>query len=264
VMVFVIATTLLPEPGRAALGVALLAGAVVLAGAFVTIDRRSAIPLLPRTLLRARPLRQGALGALLNTFTTSSAVTLTTLYLQHTLGRSALSAAAMLLPFSLAVIGGAALSARAQRQPQHVIAAGLIAIAVSDATLIAAAPSAWALPMTVAAGGAGIGLSSVAATGLGTSVAIGDRGTASGIINTAAQLGTAFGVAVLLLVTAVSTGVPEQGTTVPSIGWGLGALISFGGAATFMIWARSDVEQGGAGTKCPGETGVGPGMVTAT
>jgi MFS family permease len=42
VMAFVVATTLLPQPGRAALGGALLAAAVVLAGVFITVDRRSA------------------------------------------------------------------------------------------------------------------------------------------------------------------------------------------------------------------------------
>src|SRR5580704_1187516 len=59
VMAFVVATTLLPQPGRAALGSALLAVAVVLAGVFIIVDRRSAAPLLPRAVLGMRPLRQG-------------------------------------------------------------------------------------------------------------------------------------------------------------------------------------------------------------
>ena len=63
VMAFVVATTLLPQPGRAALGGALLAVAVVLAGVFIIVDRRSAAPLLPRAVLgnvrcgRVRPAR---------------------------------------------------------------------------------------------------------------------------------------------------------------------------------------------------------------
>src|SRR6185437_435578 len=76
VMAFVVATTVLPQPGRAALGATLLAAGALLAGAFIVIDRRSAAPLLPRAVLGERPLRQGAAGALLNTLTTSSAVTL--------------------------------------------------------------------------------------------------------------------------------------------------------------------------------------------
>jgi hypothetical protein len=66
VMAFVVAATLLPQPGRAALGVGLLAVAVVLAGLFILVDRRSAAPLLPKAVLGERPLRQGAAGALLD------------------------------------------------------------------------------------------------------------------------------------------------------------------------------------------------------
>ena len=199
------------------------------------VDRRSAAPVLPRALLRERPLRQGAAGGLLNTLTTSSAITLATLYLQNTRGRSPLVAGLMLLPFSLAVIAGSAAAAAALARwlPQRVIAVGLTMIAASDAALIVAAPSAWALSVCVAAGGAGIGLSSVAATGLGISIAAPDRGTASGIINTAAQLGTALGIAALLLVAAVTTGVPAPGKPVPAVAWGLAAVIAVIGAVAF-------------------------------
>ncbi len=167
VMAFVVATTLLPEHGRPTLGGLLLGLTVVLAGLFILIDRHSAAPVLPRALLRERPLRQGAAGGLLNRLTTSSAITLATLYLQNTRGRSPLVAGLMLLPFSLAVIAGsaAATPALARWLPQRVIAAGLVMIAACDAALIVAAPSPWALPVCVAVGGAGIGLSSVAATG---------------------------------------------------------------------------------------------------
>ena len=49
--------------------------------------------------------------------------------------------------------------------------------------------------------GLGIGIASVAATTLGTSaVADAERGTASGLLNTAAQVGTAVGIAALVLV----------------------------------------------------------------
>jgi MFS family permease len=239
VMAFVVATTLLPERGRATPGAVLLAASVVLAGLFITVDRRSAAPLMPSVLLRERSLRQGALGGLLNTLTTSSAFTLATLYLQNTLRRTPLVAGLMLLPFSLAVIAGSALAAPALARwpPQRVVAAGLTVIAVCDTALIAAASSSWALPMCAAVGGAGIGLSSVAATSLGTSVAAAARGTASGIINTAAQLGTALGIATLLLAAAVTTGVPESHTPVPAVAWGLAAVISLTGAAIFSLWA---------------------------
>jgi hypothetical protein len=73
-------------PTRGAVGILLLVLALVLAGLFAALDRRSCAPLLPGFLLRQRLLRQGALGRLLNTLTTSSALTLVTLYLQDTRG----------------------------------------------------------------------------------------------------------------------------------------------------------------------------------
>lgn len=237
VMAFVVATTLLPEPGRAALGGALLAVAVVLAGVFIAVDRRSAAPLLPRAVLDERPLRLGAAGGLLNTLTTSSAITLATLYLQNTRGHSPLAAGLMLLPFSVAVIVGSALAAPALARwaPQRLVSTGLAVIAVCDVALIPAASRTWALPLCVAAGGAGIGLSSVAATRLGTSVPVAMRGTASGIINTAAQLGTAVGISALLLLAALTTGIPEPGSPVPAIAWGTAALIACTGAVIFGL-----------------------------
>jgi MFS family permease len=240
IMLFVVATAVLPERHGAGTGGVLLAASVAVAGAFAAIDRRAAAPLLPRPLLRRRPLRQGAIGSFLNTATTSSAVTVATLYLQDTRGRSAVSAGLMLLPFSLAVIAGSALAARilGRWTPQTVIAGGLALIAISDATMIVAAPVSWALPVCVALGGAGIGLSSVAATGLGTSVAPAARGTASGILNTAAQVGTAVGIAVLLLIATVTTGAPERGSGVPAPAWATAAAVALAGAAFYAVRGR--------------------------
>ena len=88
VMAFVVGTTLIAQPGHRLSGGLLLAGCIPLGGVFVVIDRRAAAPLLPPELLRSPRLRQGALGGLLNTATTSSVITLVTLYLQSTLRRS--------------------------------------------------------------------------------------------------------------------------------------------------------------------------------
>jgi MFS family permease len=226
-----------------------LVAAVVLALVFLDVDRRAAAPLLPRSVVCLPPLRAGASGSFLNTFTTSSSVTLATLYLQNTLGRSPLDAALLLLPFSLAVIGGSALAAPllSRWAPRRVVAAGLLAIAAFNCLLIVAAGSAWGLPLTVAAGGFGIGLSSVAATSLATTVPTEVRGTASGIVNTAAQLGTALGIAVPLLIAAITTGAPAKDTSAPTVAWVFGAAASLTGALTFMMSARrspADVDLG--------------------
>ena len=261
VMAFVVGATVIDLPGGRLAGALLLAACVVLAGGFVLADRRAVAPLLPRELIRSRPLRLGTLGALLNTATTSSVLTLVTLYLQNSLQRTPLQAAATLLPFSLAVIAGSTLAAAVQRrtgQPrtdrrrtgqrrtgqragpprlvaQRLVAAGLALIAVADAALIPLAALAWAVPVCAAGAGAGIGLSSVAATGLGTDVASRRRGAASGIINTAAQLGTAVGIAALILVAAATGETPALGTPPPRIAWAVAVLAAAAGAVRFAL-----------------------------
>jgi sugar phosphate permease len=142
----------------------------------------------------------------------------------------------MLVPFSLAVVPGAALAAPAMRwlRPQPTMAAGLAVIAVAEGAL-PVAPGGL-LSVTVAVAGAGLGLSSVAATTLGTTVPDAVRGTASGIINTAAQLGTAIGIAVVLLIAAATTGVPGPGTAPPAVAWAVAAATAAAGA---LVSARS-------------------------
>jgi MFS family permease len=242
VMAFVVGTTLIADAHGHLTGVLLLAGCLVLAGVFVAADRRAAAPLLPPALLRSAHLRQGALGALLNTATSSSVITLVTLYLQNTLHRTPLQAAATLLPFSLAVIGGSALAAGLQRRlgAARTVAAGLTAIAAADLALTGVADQVWAVPVCAAVAGAGIGLASVAATGLGTGVDAHWRGSASGVINTAAQLGTAVGIAVLLLIAAATSGTPGPGSPPPRVAWTVGAAVAVAGAIRFGAWGREE------------------------
>ncbi len=256
VMTFVVGTTLLTEAAHRDAGGLLLAACAAAAGAFVIIDRRAVAPLLPAPLLRSRPLRQGTAGSLLNTATTSSVLTLVTLYLQDTLRRSPLQAAAALLPFSLAVIAGSALAARLLRRlrPQYVVAAGLACIAVADLALIPAAAAGWTVPLCATVAGAGIGVSSVAATSLGTDVAARWRGAAAGIINTAAQLGTAIGISALLLIAAATTGVPASGSPAPVIAWAVAAAVAATGAALFARAGRpgqASAPQSGPGRPRP-------------
>jgi predicted MFS family arabinose efflux permease len=206
-----------------------------LAIGFLAIERRAAHPLLPAAALKQPTLRRGAVGAFLNTATTSSAMTLATLYLQHARHRSPLAAAAALVPFSLAVVVGSTVAAPALRRlpAQRVVAVGLAVIALAVGTLAGTAASAAALPACVAGAGFGLGLSAVASTTLGTDVAVALRSTASGIINTTAQLGTAIGTAVLLLVAAASTGTTGHGVTGPVVGWASAAVIALAGALNF-------------------------------
>ena len=120
------------------------------------------------------------------------------------------------------------------------VAEGLAVIALANGALIWSPASIWAVPLCAAAAGVGIGLSSVAATGLGTDVGPRWRGGASGVVNTAAQLGTAVGVAILLLIAAATSGVPAAGTGPPRVALALAAVVAAAGAARFAMRGRSD------------------------
>jgi MFS family permease len=244
VMAAVVGTTEATDPSHRWTGFTLLAVAVVLASMLWRFDPRSSSPLLPSQLLRQPCLRRGAAGSWLNTATTSSVATLVTLYVQNTLGRSPLAAAATLLPFSLAVIVGAVLAAPVLRniRRERVVSTGLLIIAAAIACLIAVAANSFAIAACMAGVGVGIGLSSVAATSLGTDVAERYRAAASGLINAAGQIGTAIGVAVVLLIAAATTGTPARGTPAPTIAWGIAAILAAGGAAAFVTLGGPDTE----------------------
>jgi len=158
--------------------------------------------------------------------------------------------------FSLAVIGGASLSAALLRRyrPQLVVALGLTGIAAADLALIPSAGAPLAVAACAAVAGAGIGVSSVATTGLGTDVETYWRGSASGIINTASQLGTAIGIAVLLLIAAATTGTPAPGIPAPAIAWAVAAAVAAAGAvffATASQCSRSPMTSGSVGGRRP-------------
>ncbi len=91
------------------------------------------------------------------------------------------------------------------------------------------------LPIAIA--GLGLGVSSVAANALGTDVGEPLQGAAAGALNTAAQLGTALGVAALLLLSAVSTraSLPLRG---PALGWAAAALLALTGAMAIGVSGR--------------------------
>ena len=89
----------------------------------------------------------------------------------------------------------------------------------------------------IAVAGVGLGVSSVAANAMGTDVADSLQAAAAGALNTAAQLGTALGVATLLLLSGATehAGIAPRG---PALGWAGAALLALTGAA--VIGARPE------------------------
>lgn len=239
----VLGASLLELPrGRVAGALLLLSGG--LSAALLTrVERRAADPLLPSAAVRHPALRTGAAASFANTATTSSAVTLATLYLQRSGGRSPTATGLSLLPFSLSVIAGAAVAGRLPRRtsPRAAAGLGLSVIAAGDAALLASAAGGWVLPVAVGIAGFGIGLSPVAATTLGTDVPVVLQGTAAGALNTAAQLGSALGVAAVLLIAASTDGAPLPLTGTP-LGW-LAASLAAAGVGGALLRRRRLIER---------------------
>ncbi len=226
----ILAGSLVERPADRLTGALLGAAGATLLALFVQAQRRARHPLLPSVALREPRLRIGAAAAFVNTATTSSAVTLATLYLQDVRHAGPAAAGLRLLPFSLCVVLGAGLAGRLLRRqdPSFGIGTGLGLIAAGDAALLLPAIDLW-LPVGAAVSGLGIGLSSVAANAIGTDVRGEHRGAAAGILNTAAQLGTALGVsaAVLIADTSRNADLPLRGAP---LSWALAAVAAAGAA----------------------------------
>jgi MFS family permease len=168
---------------------AALAGAAVLLAVFVRRERAASEPLVIRDRTVARAAGAGALL----TATTSGTGVLASLYLQGDAGLDPSAAGLALLPLSVCVVLGSIVGARLD-VGIVLVGAGCFALTLGGVAGVLA----WG-----ALAGYGLGAASVAATTLGTSaVAEADRGAVSGLLNTAAQVGTAVGVAALVQVGA--------------------------------------------------------------
>src|SRR4051812_1242959 len=211
--------------GGAGAGVALLA-------MFAWIESRAADPLLPAALLRADGLVGANVAAAAVTGSTSPAMLLCVLELQGARGLSPQHTGALFAPFNLAVISGSLLGPRVVRAvaPGRAMAGGLAGVGAAVLGVLVvtrghAAPV-WFLPMFVAMG-VSLGCASVASTAAGTAGVDGSReGVASALLNTAAQVGAAVGIGLLISVAAAA------GQTVAFAG---AAVVAIAGAAA-ALW----------------------------
>ncbi|GAA1516185.1 MFS transporter [Kribbella lupini] len=182
--------------------------AIALVPALVVRERSTASPLIPPGIWRRHGTAGGVIGSFGITATTSTFVVITTLWFQDARGLGPGAAGLMILPFSFAVVLGAALAARlVKRGARLVLVVGLILIGLG-ALGVVLEPE---IPVTVVAlvlSGFGNGIGAVAAYTLGTDVPAEEQASAAGLLNTAAQLGTAVMVALGVgIATAVGPGV---------------------------------------------------------
>lgn len=229
VMTLIVGASLVESPS----GMLLAAAGLAVGGLFVVHQRRATEPLVPRSAFASANLRTGTLVSFVNTATTTSTGVLATLLLQEEQGVSAVRAGLTLVPFSLAVVLGSALTKPlgARLHPHRLAATGLGGIAAGNLLLAVTGGSAVAAIVTgVSLAGTGLGIASVAATAIGTDVPQSLSGTASGVLNTGAQLGSAIGVAALLVL-ATAVGRPGAGT---AAAWGAAAAIALLAALTLV------------------------------
>ena len=211
VMGIVLGAALVQDPPTRARGLLVLLVGASLGVALTVWLRRATQPLVSLSSLRRPRLLAGTLGSFVNTAATSSTAVLLTLYLQRHRGFSAFEAGLTLLSLSAAVVVGSSAAPRVARHggPRRAGLLGLCTLASGNALIAATMGlggeagkgAAWAGTVAgLVLLGTGLGLSSVAFNDIGTNLPEHEVSTATGVLNTGAQLGTAIGVAVVLVV----------------------------------------------------------------
>lgn len=227
----------------------LLFSALLLLG-FAAVEKRVADPLLPPGIFRDRDFLGANLAALAVTAATSPAALLCVLYVQQVLDRPPAEAGLLFPPLNLAVIAGSLLGPRVVGKVGGgaTMACGFLAIAAGVLCLLGLSARGeyllYLMPGFVLMG-AGLGCASVASTAVGTSAGGGSQGLASGVLNSAAQIGTVLGLAGLFPFSAARTGtlageLPQEVALVAGFRWAFfGAVgIAFTGALISLLLIR--------------------------
>ncbi|HEV2924756.1 MAG TPA: MFS transporter [Solirubrobacteraceae bacterium] len=189
-----------------------IAGAVLLLAIFIVIERRQRAPLMPFTIFRLRTLRGADTVALLIGMSLFSMFFFVSLYMQQVLHYSALKAGLSYLPLAFGIIlsAGAASVAVTRFGFKPVLVTGLLFVAGGLFWFAQVPPRGGTFAGDI------LGPSLLAAVGLGLSfvpvtiaAVTGTRpheaGLASGLVNTAQQVGGALGLAILATVANTRT-----------------------------------------------------------
>lgn len=233
--------------------------ALMLLVGFRLVEQRAENPMVPLGLFHSPALMGANLVAFVLTAVTSPASMLATLQLQQVLGYSPSAAGIAFVPFSLSVVVasfvGSWLIGRIGARATMV--SGLIVVGAAM-VIFSGISIDGGLAYVVMGGslsGFGLGCAAVASTAAGTSAASrDDRGLVSGLLNTAAQVGHAVGIAVLVTIAATRTDAlavgrePTAADVVSGfrLAFYVGATIALAGAlAAFLINERSPKVIGG-------------------
>ncbi|MQA08705.1 MAG: MFS transporter [Pseudonocardiaceae bacterium] len=231
----------LSQGGHAGFGadpvIGVLAGAVALLAAFAVIQRRASHPLVAPRLLRVPGVAAANIAALTLTMIVASSLFFTTLYVQQVLGLTALQTGLAFLPNSVLVVAGSALATRLRHRlgPGVILVAGFAILIVAglllsgvsaDGTYVTAVLPGFALI------GFGQGMAFVAAiSGATRSVADSDHGLASGVVNSAQQVGFAVGLAAVISAAVALAGPGAR----PVVSYATGYLLDSALAAVGLL-----------------------------
>jgi MFS family permease len=246
---------------RAMIWLAAMFAAAVLLVIFVRHEGRTADPLLPLGLLRSRSVVGANLTAVAITASTSPAMFLAVLYVQQVLAVPAGRASLLFPAVNVGVIVGSLQGPwqLGRLGARWTLITGFGGIALGTTLLLLLPATGLPVVQLLAAFalmGAGLGAASVASTETGTTAADpAYRGVASGVLNSAAQVGTAVGVALLLpLAAAIGLGT----MTGYRIGWiGVAALAFAGAFASLLVPAARSSSRGPQGPDAPAAEDAG-------
>jgi EmrB/QacA subfamily drug resistance transporter len=219
--------------------------AAALLVSFVFIELRSSHPLLPmRVILNGN--RGGAfLSALLLGVAIFGVFLFLTLYLQQSLGYSALKSGVAFLPFTIGIVAGATISAQLQTKigPRILMVTGLVLGAVGMVLLtgISLDTSYWThvLPACVVLSfGIGLVFGPMSSTAL-IGIANHDAGVASALINTTQQIGGSLGTALLntIVTSAIAGYLVDHRGSLPAVATIHGYTTAFWVSAVVIIVA---------------------------
>ena len=210
--------------------IGLLAAGVVLLAGFLAIESRSPAPLMRLGIFRLRSLATADLTLLLTAAAVFATFFFVSLYLQQILGYRPLSAGAAFLPFSAGIATGATVARKlVPRLGVRVVPLIGLALAAAGMIVLTQVPVHGRYVSNLLPGllplGLGLGLTFVPITLAGTSEVSGeDAGLASGLLNTAQQVGGSIGLAILSTLAASRTTSLLHGAATP--GFGVAARVS--------------------------------------
>jgi EmrB/QacA subfamily drug resistance transporter len=183
--------------------VGLLALAVALIVAFVGVELRTKHPIMPLTIFRNRNVAGADAVALLVGASLFSMFFFISLYLQQVLGDSALKAGLSYLPLAISIILSAGIASQLVTRvgSKPVLVAGLTFTTIGLLLFTRISPDGSYIgdvlvPSVIVAVGLGLSFVSLTITAV-SGVSHGEAGLASGLLNTAQQVGGALGLAVL-------------------------------------------------------------------